>query len=70
MSGLDSSRPDGARPRAGRAGKMVVGPGCARAAPLALAARDAPKASCAARGLRARGGLANLYTILQGGAAL
>ena len=42
VSGLDSSRPDGARPRAGRAGKMVVGPGRARAAPLALAARDAP----------------------------
>ena len=50
VSGLDSSRPDGARPRAGRAGKMVVGPGCARAAPLALAARDAPKASWRERG--------------------
>ena len=70
VSGLESSRPDDARPRAGRAGEMVVGPGRARAAPLALAARDAPKASCAARGLRARGGLANLYTILQAGAAL
>ena len=50
VSGLDSSRPDGARPRAGRAGKMVVGPGRARAAPLALAARDAPKASWRERG--------------------
>ena len=50
VSGLDSSQPDGARPRAGRAGKIVVGPGRARAAPLALAARDAPRRRGASAG--------------------
>ena len=51
-------------------GQDGSGPG-ARPCSAARASRPRrAKASCAARGLRARGGLANLYTILQGGAAL